>query len=302
MRIPDISSATSSDSRFRFQDLLFKPKAASRRVALILCVLGIPACSAFRSPGMGDQVRVLVYNIHAGKDAKGIDNLARVAEIIRTTRADIALLQEVDRGTTRSGKVDQPQVLSSLTGFNAAFGKTLDYQGGDYGIAVLSRWPISSDTIFSLPVNPPQERAGGSHEPRGVLQAVIQVRGAGSPLVVLNTHIDASREDFYRRQEMATLLQLATRSMGKRDRATLVGGDLNAEPGSMVIEMLRASPLRDAWAECGQGSGLSYPADRPVKRIDYLLLPVYWKCVSGRVLETDASDHRPVLFVIERVK
>ncbi len=243
---------------------------------------------------------MLVYNIHAGKDAKGIDNFVRVAGIIRATRADIVLLQEVDRGTARSGKVDQPRVLSSLTGFHAAFGKTLDYQGGDYGIAILSRWPISSDTIFSLPVNPPQERSGGSREPRGALQAVVQL--PSGPLTVLNTHIDASREDFYRKQEMATLIQLATRSIGKRDRATLVGGDLNAEPGSMVIEMLRASPLRDAWAECGQGSGLSYPADRPVKRIDYLLLPVYWKCVSGRVLETDASDHRPVLFVIERVK
>ncbi len=243
---------------------------------------------------------MLVYNIHAGKDAKGIDNLVTVAEIIRATRADIALLQEVDRGTTRSGKVDQPRVLSSLTGFHSAFGMTLDYQGGDYGIAVLSRWPISSDTLFGLPVDPPQERAGGSREPRGALHAVIEIPGAA--LAVISTHIDASREDFYRKQEMATLLQLATRSIGELRRSTLVGGDLNAEPGSTVIEMLRASPLRDAWAECGQGSGLSYPADRPVKRIDYLLLPVYWKCVSGRVLETDASDHRPVLFVIERVR
>lgn len=271
-----------------------------KRAVLIACVLALPACGAFRSPGTGDQVRVLVYNIHAGKDAKGIDNLVRVAAIIGATRADIALLQEVDRGTTRSGKVGQPGVLSSLTGFHSAFGKTLDYQGGDYGIAVLSRWPISSDTLFSLPVDPPQERAGGSHEPRGALQAVIQMPGAR--LAVLNTHIDASREDFYRKQEMATLLQLATRSMSELRRSTLLGGDLNAEPGSAVIEMVQTSPLRDAWAECGQGSGLSYPADRPVKRIDYLLLPADWKCATATVIETEASDHRPVLFVIERVR
>jgi endonuclease/exonuclease/phosphatase family metal-dependent hydrolase len=271
-----------------------------RRAALLLSVPALVGCTGFRSPATRDHVRLLVYNIHAGKDAKGIDNLARVADIVRTTKADIALLQEVDRGTTRSGKVDQPKVLAGLTGFHAAFGKTLDYQGGDYGIAVLSRWPISSDTLFSLPVEPSQERAGGSREPRGALQAVVQLPTA--PLAILNTHIDASREDFYRKQEMTTLLRLVTGSIRERRRSTLVGGDLNAEPGSTVIEMVRGSPVRDAWPECGRGPGLSYPADKPIKRIDYLLLPPEWKCLSASVVETEASDHRPVLFVIERVQ
>ena len=266
---------------------------------LALCAFSL-GCASLRPSEPGREIRVLVYNIHAGKDAKGVDNLARVAELVRSTRADIALLQEVDRGTTRSGKVDQPGVLASLTGLNVAFGKTLDYQGGDYGIAVLSRWPISADSLISLPVIPPQQRSGGSHEPRGALRAVIQI--PGGPVDVLNTHIDASREDFYRRQEMTTLLQLATRSIGEQRRSTLVGGDLNAEPGSAVMEMVRGSPLRDPWPECGEGSGLSYPADGPVKRIDYLLLPADWRCVSASVLETDASDHRPVLFVLTRAR
>lgn len=253
------------------------------------------ACTTLRTPEAARDIRVLVYNIHAGKDAKGVDNLARVAELVGSTNADIALLQEVDRGTTRSGRVDQPGVLSQLTGFNVAFGKTLDYQGGDYGIAILSRWPISEDTLISLPVNPPQARSGGLYEPRGALRAIIQVPGGS--IEIMNTHIDASREDFYRRQEMTTLLQLAALR-----RPTLVGGDLNAEPGSAVIEMVRGSPLRDAWAECGSGSGLSYPADKPVKRIDYLLVPSGWRCVSGSVIETEASDHRPVLFVLQRAR
>jgi len=270
----------------------------SRVVFTSLALTGL-ACASLRSRDTGPQVRVLVYNIHAGKDTKGVDNLARVAEIVRSTGADIALLQEVDRGTTRSGKVDQLEVLSRLTGFHAAFGKTLDYQGGDYGIAVLSRWPISRDSLIKLPVDPPQERSG-VYEPRGALQAVIQVHGA--PLEILNTHIDASREDFYRRQEMTTILRLATRSIVDVRRSTLVGGDLNAEPGSAVIEMVRGSPVRDAWPECGQGPGLTYPASGPIKRIDYLLLPVGWSCVSGSVLETEVSDHRPVIFTLRRAQ
>lgn len=271
-----------------------------QRAVLALCAAIAPACSGFIAPGADVPVRVVVYNIHAGKDAKGVDNLARVAELVRTTNADIALLQEVDRGTARSGNTDQVRVLEGLTGFHSAFGKTLDYQGGDYGIAVLSRWPISSDTLHRLPVNPPQERSGAGYEPRGALEAVIQMPGA--PLTILNTHIDASREDFYRRQEMATLLNLAMRSTGEMKGSTLVGGDLNAEPGSAVIGMLQGGPVRDAWADCGQGVGLSYPADKPVKRIDYLLLPKDWECVSATVIETEVSDHRPVLFVIQRVR
>ncbi len=270
------------------------------RVVLTSLALSGLACASVRSRDTGPEVRVLVYNIHAGKDAKGVDNLARVAEIVRSTGADIALLQEVDRGTTRSGKVDQMAVLSRLTGFHAAFGKTLDYQGGDYGIAIFSRWPINRDSLIRLPVDPPQERSGRVSEPRGALQAVIQVHGA--PLEILNTHIDASREDFYRKQEMTTILRLATRSIIDVRRSTLVGGDLNAEPGSAVIEMVRGSPLRDAWPECGQGPGLTYPGDRPIKRIDYLLLPVGWSCVSGTVVETEASDHRPVIFTLRRAQ
>lgn len=270
------------------------------RVVLTSLALSGLACASVRSRDTGPEVRVLVYNIHAGKDAKGVDNLARVAEIVRSTGADIALLQEVDRGTTRSGKVDQMAVLSRLTGFHAAFGKTLDYQGGDYGIAIFSRWPINRDSLIRLPVDPPQERSGRVSEPRGALQAVIQVHGA--PLEILNTHIDASREDFYRKQEMTSILRLATRSIIDVRRSTLVGGDLNAEPGSAVIELVRGSPLRDAWPECGQGPGLTYPADRPIKRIDYLLLPVGWSCVSGTVVETEASDHRPVIFTLRRAQ
>jgi endonuclease/exonuclease/phosphatase family metal-dependent hydrolase len=128
------------------------------------------ACTAARpasSPQDAPSARVLVYNIHAGKDAAGVPNLERVAELVRRTKADIVLLQEVDKGTKRSANVDQTAVLAAQTGFHGAFGSALDYDGGKYGVAILSRWPILSDTLFHLPVEPPQTRSGGSMEPRG---------------------------------------------------------------------------------------------------------------------------------------
>lgn len=243
----------------------------------------------------GETVRVLVYNIHAGKDAAGEPNLGRVAALVRALEADLVLLQEVDRGTERSGKVDQLALLERETGLEGAFGKTLDYQGGDYGIAILSRWPIRADTLVRLPVTPPQERAGGSHEPRGALRVVVDA--PGGPIVVVDTHLDPTAEDRWRIQEASAVLRIAERARAEWPRV-LVGGDFNAEPGSRVLAHLTSGFLVDAWPGCGEGEGLSYPAQEPVKRIDYLLIPAAFDCVSARALDDPASDHRPVFFVL----
>jgi hypothetical protein len=96
-------------------------------------VLGCAPRSRSAESATARTVSVLVYNIHAGKDAAGADNPARVAEVVKATGADVVLLQEVDRGTSRSGNVDQPAELARLTGFSPAFGRTLDYQGASTG-------------------------------------------------------------------------------------------------------------------------------------------------------------------------
>jgi endonuclease/exonuclease/phosphatase family metal-dependent hydrolase len=256
----------------------------------------LAACSTARV-GSGDRTaRVLVYNMHAGKDAKGVDNLQRIAALVDSVHADIVLLQEVDRNTQRSGRVDQPATLARLTGLHAAFGNSLDFQGGEYGIAILSRWPISFDTTFRLPVEPPQARSGGSYEPRAALRAIIDA--PGGPLAVVNTHLDPTADDHWRRQEIRTVLSLVAALRG-RGIATLAGGDLNSTPESATQDTVRASGLRDAWSVCGNGAGLTYPADSSVKRIDYLYLTGSATCTSAVVIRTEASDHRP-LFVTVR--
>ena len=239
-----------------------------------------------------DTVRVLVYNIHAGKDAAGVANLDGVVALIRETHADIVLLQEVDQLTRRSGLVDQPAVLATRSGFHVAFGSALDYDGGKYGVATVSRWPIAFDTLYRLPVDPPQDRAGGSREPRGLLRA--NIRSPFGTIVVFNTHIDASREDTWRRQEAQVIVSVV-RTARQSYPLVLLGGDLNSTPESAVQEIVRKSGLRDAFAECGRGEGLTYPADSAVKRIDYLYLTGALRCARAEVPETRVSDHRPLV-------
>jgi acetylornithine deacetylase/succinyl-diaminopimelate desuccinylase-like protein/endonuclease/exonuclease/phosphatase family metal-dependent hydrolase len=279
----------------------------THRLALALAFLFTTGCAPHATPLAGHTatsspspaetdrtgtVRVLVYNIHAGKDAEGVENLDRVAALVRSTGAELVLFQEVDRGTRRSGNVDQLATLERLTGFHGAFGRTLDYQGGEYGIALLSRWPITADTLIRLPVDPPQERAGGAFDPRGAHQAVVAApdRGIG----VLNTHLDPSADDFHRLQEVATIVE-AGAALRKRQAFTVVSGDFNAEPGTATIERMTAGGWTDAWAACGTGDGRTFPADAPVKRIDYLFLAPGLTCEEAEVLETTTSDHRPLL-------
>ena len=83
-------------------------------------------------------------------------------------------------------------------------------------------------------------------------------------------------------------------------RGLITGGDFNSTPDSAVHETVLRSGLRDAWLECGAGNSLTYPATPPAKRIDYVFLSRGARCRSAVVLDTDASDHRPVLVVVTR--
>ena len=261
-------------------------------IALLLSA----ACAASRGEGR-QALRVLVFNIHAGTDAARQPNLERVATLIRSTRADLVLLQEVDRGTRRSGGADQLKVLGDLTEYHAAFGRSLDYDGGQYGIAVLARGTIQQHRTEPLPVIPAQSRAGGSYEPRAALMVDTSTRIG--PLRAVNTHLDASRDEHYRLQESKHILLLAS-TLGESGLPVVAGGDFNAEPGSETHQQLLAGGFRDAWSECGSGDGFTYPADKPVKRIDYLFLTGGLSCSSAQVIDTQISDHRPLLVVVRR--
>ena len=255
----------------------------------LVCVAGCAAPVAAPPP-----LRVVTFNIHAGKDTGGTDNLARLADFVRAERPDVLLLQEVDVRTRRSGVVDQPAALVAAVGGHVAFGRTLNYDGGQYGIALWSRFPICRSALRHLPIDPPQARAGGSTEPRGAL--VAEIDAPGGRLTVVNTHLDASGDDRYRRQETATLVAVVDSLRRAGHRRIVVGGDFNAAPESAVVAQATAAGWRDAWAACGDGTdGFTFSARRPVKRIDYLWLTGPATCAHAHVSPDTLSDHRALV-------
>src|SRR5262245_16854551 len=213
-------------------------------ILFVVAACGISACvSWWHRPDA--TIRVLVFNMHAGKDASGKENVKDVAALARTSGATVVLLQEVDRGTARSGKVDQVAALSAASGFTAQFGHTLDYDGGQYGIATLGRLGADYIGTFPLSVTPPETRAGGSREPRGALVTMIPT--ARGRWQTINTHLDASAADTWRRQEADDLLDLVRERLAAGPPLA-VGGDFNSTPDSAVHQALAAGGLRDAWA------------------------------------------------------
>ena len=268
----------------------------SRRLFVVLVMLaacvglvasGAPADAG--SSGRDRALRVLVYNIHAGIGTDGVLDLERIGRVIRSSRADVVGLQEVDRHySARSEWADQGAELARQLDFHLVYGANIDEEPPgpgrprvQYGTAILSRYPITSSG------NTPLYRSEGE-EQRGLLTAVVDVPGAD--IEVYNTHLSAtSAAD--RAQQTTQIRQL----IGTSGRPVVLVGDLNAPPDAPEIATL-TGVLRDSWAVAGKGHGYTFDSRNPVKRIDYVYTSDGLESMRSRVLTTHraASDHLPV--------
>ena len=88
------------------------------------------------------EIRVLTYNIHHGEGRRRQVRSGADCGGDQLPRPDIVALQEVDQGTRRASGVDQPAELARLTGMKVVFGRNIDFEGGGYGTAVLSKLPV----------------------------------------------------------------------------------------------------------------------------------------------------------------
>jgi endonuclease/exonuclease/phosphatase family metal-dependent hydrolase len=233
------------------------------------------------------QLRVLSYNIHHSEGGDGKVDLGRIARVINDAHPDLVALQEVDSGTKRTAGVDQPRRLAELTKLEFVFGDNISYEGGRYGNAVLSRFPIVRHKNHPLP----------SHykgEQRGVLEVEARLPNGRPPLVFYATHFDYRGNYDGERMESARLVnQLVAQ---RPDATAILAGDLNATPESKPL-----TELATAW---GRDPRLSptYPAASPASQIDHVLFRPAdrWRVVESRVInEAVASDHRPLLVVLE---
>jgi len=242
----------------------------------------------------------MTYNIHVGVGMDKKLDLARIAKVINDQKPDLVGLQEVDRGVERTQRIDEIVDLAKLTRMDYAFAFNLKYQGGQYGVAILSRQRILA-TDHRLYKNLREA------ERRGFIRAEISIGG----LVVnfVTTHLDYQYEDG-RVFEAQQLLD------GLKDvkEPLIVVGDFNDVPSGGAYKLMKES-FFDSWTQLLYGSwldgsqnspprlgqGFTYPADKPTKRIDYIFTRQSDEIRPKRawIVETLASDHVPVMAELE---
>ena len=260
------------------------------KIFLVIIALLQSVSMAFAQEWAGSELKVMAYNIHHCNPPSKPDviNVDAIANVILAELPDLVALQEVDVHTGRSGQhLHQANVLARLTGMHYYFKKAIDHDGGEYGVAVLSRFPIEDTLGFALPMAP-----GIGGEPRAV--AAVKVRLPNGPLVTFaSTHLDLNEAHRVLQAEKITDELATDNSM------VIIAGDFNAAAGSPSINVMDQSFRRTC---VGSDCPGTIPVSNPNRVIDYIfyrpLADV--KVIEHRVIaETYASDHRPVVAVLQ---
>ncbi len=270
---------------------------------IILSLLYLAGCG--KKPGLasgldaGDTLpapvlKVLCYNIHHANPPSRPDfiDIEAIARVINLQQPDLVALQEIDVYTERSGKsLHQADELAAKTGMKAYFAKAIDYGGGAYGVAILSRYPMESLKRYPLPT-----ASGTNGEPRILATAVITLPGT-KKIVFACTHLDAQRKDTNRVMQMQKIAEILKQEV----LPVILAGDLNADPSSTTIRILDDHFTRSCTGNCG----FTIPVENPAKTIDFIsFMPKSaFTVITHKVIdERYASDHLPVCAVLKLVK
>lgn len=237
--------------------------------------------------GAKPTLRVMTYNIAAGANNFDVD-LDKTAEAILSIDPDIIALQEVDNKTERSGRVDQIEYLAKKTGYNYVYGKALDFDGGEYGIAIMSKHEISLVDIQQLP--------SGDEEQRVALYTSVKVDGFKAPITYIATHLDWHSQPDTRKGQAYALLE---KSIDMNYGLQILAGDFNSVPSSETIRIIKLH-----WNPAyGDDKTRTWPALNPRIRIDYIFTSnaQVWRSksfvpVDNRSVQwSTVSDHLPVV-------
>lgn len=221
-----------------------------------------------------NTLKLMSYNI---KNANGMDNVCnfqRIANVINNTSPDVVAIQEVDSMTNRSGQKYVLGEIAERTQMHGYFAPVIDYDGGKYGIGLLTKQlPLRLQTL-PLP---------GREEARTLILAEF------ADYIYCCTHMSLTEED---RMKSLELVKAFTSSSTK---PLFLAGDMNAEPESGFIKELQKD-----FQILSNPKQHTFPAPDPKETIDYIATLKQnakgFAVISAKVInEPMASDHRPIL-------
>ncbi|MFP5309365.1 MAG: endonuclease/exonuclease/phosphatase family protein [Actinomycetes bacterium] len=225
-------------------------------------------------------LRVHLHNVHMGIDTRGRFVPAELAAVVRTERPDVVVLNEVDRGWLLQGGHDLLGLLAARIGLpHVAFAPAADEVWGN---AVLSRWPISSESVVTLPV-------GGVPMRRSALE--VTIASPHGDVVLLATHLHhLDDEPDVRLAQARAVAELVAARDGT---PVIVAGDLNAQPGDPEL-----APLEALVADLTGRPDPTFPSWDPQWRIDHVLGTPGLTGVDATVPRSEASDHLGVAVTV----
>ena len=221
-----------------------------------------------------NQLKVMSYNVRhcAGMDL--VVDYDRTAAVIIQQQPDVIALQELDSMTGRSGQHDQLSELANRTQYYPVFGSAIDYDGGKYGVGLLTCEQPKSTKCIPLP----------GEEPRVLL--VVELKD----YVLACTHLDLEEDS--RLASVPLIVEEAQRWQ----KPFILAGDWNDAPDSQLLQEMTQ------YFTVNSGNQATYPADEPQECIDYVASFKERPAVTleYRVIdEPAASDHRPIIVSLQ---
>lgn len=246
--------------------------------------------------GYGIELRVMSYNIHYGSDVKNKYNLEGIADVIKDSGAEVIGLQEVDvHWGSRSNFENEIRLIAEKLDMNYFFAPiySLDPVNAgeprrEFGVAVLSKYPILEAVNHDITRLSTQVSNPDPAPSPGFLEVLINVKGVHLPVYV--THLDYRSDPKIRSMQVSDMIRV----MGSNHREKILLGDMNATPAAVELAPL-FSMFNDTVSITGNDSCLTFPSNAPRSRIDYILTTDGIRVDSTKTINSQASDHLPII-------
>ncbi len=262
-----------------------------KKLRIIVLALGICVFYACEFKQVR-HLRLMTYNIRHGVGMDSILDLSRAVGIINAHSPDLCALQEIDNYCLRSDSVGQTDFLGEKTNMTATFGKFMDFDGGSYGMATLSAYPVVSTKVLQLPM--------GLEEPRTAIIHEVEIV-EDLNIFFVNVHLDwiESKEGILSRLDQAGALMSYIDTL---NAPILIAGDFNCTPDSPTMKFFEEKGFE--FINKGDDH-LSFQGE-PKLELDHVIFrnskDVIMKPENIYLLnEALASDHRPLIVDLEIV-
>lgn len=236
-----------------------------------------------------NKVTVMSYNVHYCAPMGSNDaNVDAIADEIIKANPDIVFMQEVDKNTTRSKKIDQLKVLAEKTNMPYYyFSPAIDYQGGQMGNGTLSRYELSYTQTHKLP----RVDLGPDVYVSDRVLSTATVKINERKITVANTHLALTD------QNKEVQVPEINKILSAMNQPVIFGGDFNATPQHNAMETFFSYGFKKT---CSTNCN-TIPADKPNREIDFILLrPINsFEVLGHQVIHSLASDHLPIVSTIK---